>query len=67
MKAHVFGAVNKFEDGGRGLVVVFVEGLDAKDAGIAAWAVQVPGADGGEEGVEVGKGVLGPGVSKIPG
>ena len=54
MKAHVFGAVNQFEDGGGGLVVVFVEGLDAKDAGVTAWAVQVPGADGGEEGVEMG-------------
>lgn len=58
MEAHVFGAIDEFEDGGGGLVVVFVEGFDAEDAGVAAWAVEVAGTDGGEEVVEVGEGVL---------
>ena len=58
VETHIFGAVDEFEDGGGGLVVVFVEGFDAEDAGVAAGAIQVAGADGGEEGVEVGEGVL---------
>ena len=58
MEAHVFGAVDEFEDGGGGLVVVFVEGFDAEDAGVAARAVEVASADGGEEVVEVVEGIL---------
>ncbi len=68
MEAHIFGAVDEFEDGGGGLVVVFIEGFDAEDAGVAAGAIQVAGADGGEEGVEVGERVLyGDGVVRLIG
>jgi len=52
-EAHVAGAVDEFEDGGGGLVVVAVCGLDAEDAGVAAWAGEVAVAEGGEEGWEV--------------
>lgn len=52
-KTHVARAVDEFKDGGGGLVVVAVDGFDAEDAGVAAGAVEVAGAEGGEEGWEV--------------
>ncbi len=38
--------------------MVPVLGLDAQDTSVAAWAVEVAGAEGGEEGGEVGEGFL---------
>ena len=40
------------------MVVVAVEGFDVEDAGVAAGAVEVAGAEGAEEFGEVGEGVL---------
>ena len=54
-ESHVARAVDEFEDGGGGLVVVAVDGFDAEDAGVATRAVEVAIAEGGEEGGDVGE------------
>lgn len=46
-ETHVFGPVDEFEDRRGGLV--FSEGFDAEDAGVAAWTEGVAFAEGAEE------------------
>lgn len=50
---HVFGSVDELQDGAGGLVVVSVEGLDAQHARVAARAIEVALAEGGEDFGEV--------------
>jgi hypothetical protein len=46
-ESHVFGPVDKFEDGGGCLV--FLDGFDAEDAGVATGTVQEAFTEGAEE------------------